>query len=199
MWSCSSIRRSNCSCGTGIGAHDEPESLPTMVPEWVPTMNRNHCPRCAGIRSDYSYLDRFSGTNSEEYALVEEKLGIEKGGVGSFRLGKIIGEHFRFQDSRHNIGLQIVDVLANATQRALNGKLGIEGWEDIGSLLILKKTPIQFVRLDSDCEDDNQYAWTSFHNVLEVYRAKAKPLWLPHEDPYKWDHIFKSQPSAKIF
>jgi hypothetical protein len=27
---------------TGIGAHD--------APEWVPTMNRNECPRCAGIR-----------------------------------------------------------------------------------------------------------------------------------------------------
>src|SRR5260370_41009059 len=51
VWSCSSIKRSKCQRGTGIGAHDEPESLPTLVPESVPTLHRNRCPRCAGIRT----------------------------------------------------------------------------------------------------------------------------------------------------
>src|SRR6266536_4876373 len=51
VWSYSSIRRSKCPRGSEISAHDQPESLPTMVPESVPTLHRNECPRCAGIRT----------------------------------------------------------------------------------------------------------------------------------------------------
>src|SRR5215213_10913423 len=73
-WNGSSISLLNCPRCTGIGAHDGPESLPTM--------RRNWCPRCAGIRTssfNQSQIDDdatrqiafvFLGTADENFAMI---------------------------------------------------------------------------------------------------------------------------------
>jgi len=50
--------------------------------------------------------------------------------------GKLLGDSFKFQDSKEKLGLQLADVFANAMPRAFNGRLGETGWKHIGSLIV---------------------------------------------------------------
>src|SRR3546814_18384074 len=45
----------------------------------------------------------------------------------------LLTEHFRFS-SKCEAGLELVDVLTNATRRALSGRLVVEGWRNLPSL-----------------------------------------------------------------
>ena len=50
---------------------------------------------------------------------------------------KIMTENFRFSsDPEPGPGLEMVDILTNATRRALVGNLGKEGWANIPRLMI---------------------------------------------------------------
>jgi hypothetical protein len=133
---------------------------------------------------DYSHFERFEKHNETFIKQVESEQGLEAGSLMTVRLGSIIGEHFEFQDSRWNVGLQMVDVLANATQRALNGKLGVEGWDGIGSLMIRRKpNVIDFIRIDPDKVDDEEMKTVTspFYGVITTYNARAKSIWLPSD------------------
>jgi hypothetical protein len=55
----------------------------------------------------------------------------------------LLGKSFKFQDSKDKPGLQLVDIVVNALQRAFNGRLRQEGWEGIGSMMI--ERPLQVV------------------------------------------------------
>lgn len=48
---------------------------------------------------------------------------------------KIFKEHFKFDQSHSNLGLQMVDILTNAIRRALDGRLSYNGWCDIGGVM----------------------------------------------------------------
>lgn len=133
---------------------------------------------------DYSYFERFEKPNERMIQEIEKEKGLEPGSVMTIRLGDIFGKHFEFQDSKYNVGLQIVDILANATQRALNGKLDIAGWGDIGSLMIIRRpNVIDFVKIDPDkAEDEETKKVTSpFYSVFQTYNSRAKSMWLPRD------------------
>jgi hypothetical protein len=75
----------------------------------------------------------------------------------------------------------MADVLANAAQRALNGRLQISGWGDIGRLMIQRApSPIQFIRFDQAAEtgDSTSMTDTPFYQPLKLMGAKARPIWL---------------------
>jgi len=69
---------------------------------------------------DYSYFERFQDTDEEGIRKLEQEEGYKEGELGATCLELILGKSFKFQDSKDNIGLQLADILANATQRALN-------------------------------------------------------------------------------
>jgi hypothetical protein len=91
QWNSSSISLFNCPRCTGIGAHDGPESLPTM--------RRNWCPRCAGIRKSkplkqLPQLFLNSDVVTTKNALVLDLMGTTAAGSGlvSLLLYQLIGE-----------------------------------------------------------------------------------------------------------
>jgi hypothetical protein len=130
---------------------------------------------------DYSYLKKYERRDNDAVRRIEEVKGVERGAISSIRLGAIFEKHFEFQDSRWNVGLQMADVLANTAQRALNGRLQISGWGEIGRLMIQRGTnPIQFVKFDQDAEKGDSTSMTDspFYQPLKLMGAKARPIWL---------------------
>jgi hypothetical protein len=80
---------------------------------------------------DYRYFSRFDG-KIPDYLRPHLKNPTEKFGID---IGKILSESFRFS-SKPECGLELVDILTNATRRALNGNLGKSGWKTIPRLMI---------------------------------------------------------------
>ena len=56
-----------------------------------------------------------------------------------FNLNLLFGESFRFSSSSE-YGLELVDVVTNATRRALKGHLKFKGWQGIPSLMIRRRS-----------------------------------------------------------
>jgi hypothetical protein len=133
---------------------------------------------------DYSYFERFQETDEEGIRQIEEEEGYEKGELGATKLELILGKSFKFQDSKDNVGLQMADILANATQRALNGKLKKSGWENIGTLMIAQKpNSLQTFRFNTtDAEKRAEVIRTPFYGVIKAYNSKAKSMWLSEEE-----------------
>lgn len=84
-----------------------------------------------------------------------------------------------FLTSDQDLGLQLVDILCNATQRAMNGKLKSSGWKNIGFLTVQAQKGSQEVRLvgltgkTSKTISGKDVPYGSF--VLHVERT-AKPM-----------------------
>jgi hypothetical protein len=126
---------------------------------------------------DYSYFEKFEERNTEWIKQIEQEKGLEPGELVSAKLWKVIGEHFVFQDSKFNLGLQMADILANATQRAMNRKLKLAGWRDIGRLMMTRRpTAIQLVQMSTESKE--KVVRSPFHGVVRIIDAKTKPLWL---------------------
>lgn len=146
---------------------------------------------------DYSYFEKFVDKDSSTLRKAEQEKGLPLGTLSSTKLEEVLGKHFTFQNSKLNIGLQMVDVLINAVQRALNGKLRKEGWGKIGRLMLRRNpNPIQLVkfRFDSDHDQETLTLKTPFWGVIERFRETSKPLWL---DPETEKKMIKNFPAGK--
>jgi len=67
--------------------------------------------------------------------------------IGGVDIIKLINEQQFFENSSTNIGLQLVDIMSSAFNRAMNGNLKIKGWRHLGMLMV--KMP-SIVLLDTD-------------------------------------------------
>ena len=94
------------------------------------------------VDGDYTYFQRFEMTVPEylwpHINNPRERIGLD--------IKKILTESFRFS-SDSEPGLEMVDILTNATRRALMGNLGIQGWANIRQLMIHRKK--HYIRLIS--------------------------------------------------
>ena len=157
---------------------------------------------------DYSYFEKFQQLDTEAIRRIEKEKGLERGALSAIRLGDIFEKHFEFQDSRWNVGLQMTDVLANAAQRALNGRLQISGWGNIGRLMIQRSpSPIQFVKFDlAEKGDTSSMTDSPFYQTLKLMGAKARPIWLDpagearllEQNPVDEDALMSEEDAQKI-
>ena len=86
---------------------------------------------------DYSYFERFCNEDRPEPpAHLRSAARHREGLFRSSDARKIMEEDLQFSDSRNSVGLQLVDILANAFRRACNGRLLRAGWQDLGRLVI---------------------------------------------------------------
>jgi Protein of unknown function (DUF3800) len=134
---------------------------------------------------DYSYfeesldLDRPLSKYSREHLKVDEK------DVAAFSVKKIL-RRLDFQDSKTNYGLQLVDILVNATQRALNGKLNISGWGEIGGLMIAEMPqPVRLITFNVRPDDNDIPASDRFKDVINQFKRKSKPMFSGINEPIK--------------
>lgn len=120
------------------------------------------------VEGDYSYFQRF------EMAIPEHLWPHLKNPAARIGLDakKIMTENFRFS-SDPEPGLEMVDILTNATRRALVGNLGKEGWANIPRLMIHRNNHyIQFIHL-ADTPKDHHYPYM---NVLNHFSQGGKEI-----------------------
>ena len=87
---------------------------------------------------DFTSLEKYESKTAEipNHLKKYAKEGINRS--SRFDLKKVLTESLYFSDSKMSTGLQIIDILVNAVRRAFNGNLQIEGWGEIGRLMLKK-------------------------------------------------------------
>jgi hypothetical protein len=92
--------------------------------------------------------------------------------------GEIMNEYFAFRSSDTEPGLQLVDIVASAFSRALNGTLAKKGWENLGSLIVRKKEQsVQMISLNTNLHTASKRIVRSPQGtIMEEISMKAKPM-----------------------
>lgn len=137
---------------------------------------------------DYTYFDKFLTRDAEVLERIQPGTGMAKEDLAGVALKELLGRSFKFQDSRDQPGLQLVDIVANALQRAFNGRLQPSGWESIGSLMIAReKEIIPFIVLDDrhGVAGKPRKITSPFAPVLRTLERHAKSMFLdPEQEAY---------------
>jgi hypothetical protein len=120
----------------------------------------------------YSHFERFY----IDAASVPPHLKTHAGGHGGLNLGLLLNENFTLGESALTPGLRIVDILASAFTRALNGTLDRAGWRGLGGLIVGRRDDtIKFTRLKV-----NGVHWTldvvPYAKVVHELVAEAKSM-----------------------
>jgi hypothetical protein len=116
-----------------------------------------------------------------EMARTPEHLREAAGDDGPFvymDINKIM-EDLSFQNSERENGLQLVDVLCNAIQRAMNGNLQSHGWDLIGCLTVRPKRGehvIQLTNLSLDSPSVIKGGIVPYTKVVHLVDRLAKPM-----------------------
>jgi len=123
------------------------------------------------VDGDYTYFQRFEMA-IPEYLWPHLKNPRQRVGLD---IKKILTESFRFS-SKPEPGLEMVDILTNATRRALAGRLGIKGWKYIRQLMIHRKK--HYVRLISLAASPKGHRYPYMH-VLHQFSRGGKSMLAP--------------------
>jgi hypothetical protein len=120
---------------------------------------------------DYSHMKRFE---CELTPFVKKMADVKEGDPTPHDLGMIVRESFRFSKESEP-GLELVDIITNATRRALVGNLQIDGWGQIPSLMIHRKGPhyINAVSLGRAPVQNRRYPYT---RVLRAYGRGGRTM-----------------------
>ena len=124
---------------------------------------------------DYSYLKRYEAKMPDFLKSQIKSPSIEDDSAYSLKM--LLTESFRFS-SNPEPGLELVDILVNATRRALVGSLRVEGWKDIPRLMIHlpERHYIQFVVLHTRPLAPR----VPYQPVLDHFMQGGKQMLLPH-------------------
>lgn len=121
---------------------------------------------------DYSHFRRF-GTVLSEHLKPHVK---DPSKDHATDLRKLLTEHFRFSTEPEPC-LEMVDILTNATRRALMGRLRIKGWGNIRRLMIHRPEHyIQFIALKQTPPKQTRYPYLP---VLKYFSQGGKNMLAP--------------------
>jgi hypothetical protein len=125
---------------------------------------------------DYSHLRRFE-TQSDPF--LRKMSGWKEGDPEPLDLGLVMKESFTFS-SEATAGLELVDIITNATRRALRDNLQKKGWGRIPQLMVHrgKREYISLFSLQDDPEPDRVYPYAE---VLNAFRRDGRLLLPAHE------------------
>ena len=85
---------------------------------------------------DYSFLEQHFGSSPEPPNYLAQ--ASSRRPFQYIVMNEIFERDFKFSRSHLNLGLQVVDILTTSLRRALNGHLRVEGWGEIGRLMIFR-------------------------------------------------------------
>jgi hypothetical protein len=98
-------------------------------------------------------------------------------------LGRVLSESLRFSKDPEP-GLELVDILTNATRRALRGNLQPEGWREIPTIMVLRKPQnIQILSLDKSAPET---AKLPYGRVVKAFDIGARPMLTAKNYRAKW-------------
>jgi hypothetical protein len=121
---------------------------------------------------DYRYFSRFD-RKMPDYLRPHLKNPAEDG----TDIGKILSESFRFS-SNPECGLELVDILTNATRRALIGNLGKPGWKKIPRLMVHRGQ--HYIRMLAMMNHEPPNVSYPYMSVLRDFSRNGRDMLLPH-------------------
>jgi len=121
---------------------------------------------------DYRWQDRFKAEPDDYKKVV---LGVTED-FEVFDLRPVMEEDFRFS-WEPEFGLEAVDILTNATRRALRGNLQREGWLPIRELMMHRKD--HYIRLITLSKGDELPPKVSYSNVLADFSTGGREMLPP--------------------
>jgi hypothetical protein len=98
-------------------------------------------------------------------------------GANAFDLRKVMAE-LRFEPSAE-LGLRLIDMLAAAFRRGVEGNLRPFGWANLGRLIIFRRPPVRCVTLSAEPGPDVLLQHEHLENVLATIAERCKPMLLP--------------------
>ena len=108
------------------------DAFSKMAPSLLQTMSLEH-PSIRVEEFDYSAISEFVFTKENAPDYLSADYGLDIDITEALNLGKVLRDDFAFHDSKSNIGIQIVDLLASGLKRALRGEF--TNVEEISKLL----------------------------------------------------------------
>jgi hypothetical protein len=153
-------------------------SVPTPWEKWWATFIKPalqtkfaHDPIKSIKIGDYSHMQRFV---FEEVSDFHKKiLNPKPDGPKPMNLGLVLSENLRFSTDPEP-GLELVDILTNATRRALRGHLQPDGWREIPTIMINRKP--QNIHLLSLDEGIPETARLPYGRVVRAFDVGAKSI-----------------------
>jgi hypothetical protein len=126
------------------------------------------------VGGNYAYFDRFTTADITDYkrGLMSDPMLRE-----ATDIGKLMTEHFRFS-SLPEAGLELVDILVNATRRAMVGNLSFDGWKYIPHLMIHVKSR-QYISMIALGDGPTSAAGRPYAPVLRHFRHGGKSMLVP--------------------
>ena len=121
---------------------------------------------------DYSHFERFS---AEIPAYLKPYMCNSVTNLAT-DVKKLMTENFRFSCAAEP-GLELVDVLVNATRRALVGNLGIEGWRRIPELMIHRRH--HYINMISLLPSNPEREAWPYMATLEHFSRRGKNMLAP--------------------
>lgn len=124
---------------------------------------------------DYSYFKRFT-TELTDFLKGHIESGPNEKST-AFDLSLILKENFRFSKEVEP-GLELVDIVTNATRRALMGNLGKAGWVNIPLLMIGRREPhnISMVSFMPDVPTAHNIPWA---RTMKHFSRFGRPMLKP--------------------
>lgn len=153
---------------------DYEKTLPYLVKPLVQTSFLSQ-PIASVIGFDYSYLTTYH--LQEGYVIEEQKINSLK--KSEFvHICKIM-QDIHFVPSDTNMGLQIVDILANCVRRAMSDRLQFRGWRYLSSLIIKRHESSVSVTRFGGCLEEKPH--TPLANFVNYFQAHGKQMLVPNE------------------
>lgn len=119
---------------------------------------------------DYTHMERFQGKLSPFW---QEKIKTDKD-KPAMNLGRILGESIRFSKDAEP-GLELVDIVTNATRRALLGNLRELGWKSIPGLMIHTSEP-HYVEIISFQNEKGSNAGRPYAKALRQFSKTGRTM-----------------------
>lgn len=123
--------------------------------------------------ADYSFFQKFMKTSPTP----PKHLSKAFGDVSPFKfvdITDIFQKNLSFIQSDENMGIQLVDILTTSIRRAMNNTLQIDGWGNIGALMVQSanpKKPIQMLHLFP-----REKSRVPYFRVLEITNRMCKQM-----------------------
>ncbi len=143
----------------------------TLLPLLQSRSLENPMARVEGF--DYSAFDRFRKSPPD---YLKPFVPAKSARTKPINLGKLFNESVAFPDSRSEPGLQLVDIVASAFTKAMNGKLPEPVWSRLGALTVQKPDSAPTVGLVVLGDGAELVLEGYQRRVINTIRWHAKPM-----------------------
>lgn len=127
--------------------------------------------------ADYSYFEPFLIDNPSLPG--PPYLPEDESDLRVIDLRKVLMEGLTFEDSKNELGLELVDIVTNGLTRAMNGRLQRHGWQDLGRLMIrMRDQTLRMVVFRAQKAEHNRvlHLKDHFNGVADVVEATARDM-----------------------